>query len=94
MRSVAALADLLAFRAQGPLYPCDPWLLALPPPDHLAWALVRGVRGGRYTCPFTDPATNGWSVILAFVTGITAGFVLFGRLIVRLDGRCAPITDR
>lgn len=79
---------------KGKLRARDPFLIALFPIVYLGYALVRGAMGGFYPYPFIDPRKIGWLGVTGYVIAISAAFLLFGHLMVRLDARLARRVPR
>ena len=63
---------LLSHRLEIPLHPVDPDRDAIDQRERLR---VLGQHGRKHTCDnISDPATNGWGVIFALLTGIESTF--------------------
>ena len=71
---------------KGRLRARDPWLIALFPIAYLGYALIRGALGGTYPYPFINPDKIGWTGVAAYVVGLSAAFLIFAHLLVKLDG--------
>ncbi|NIJ08854.1 hypothetical protein FHS31_002478 [Sphingomonas vulcanisoli] len=79
----------LMLAEKGRLRRRDPWLIAIFPIVYLGYALIRGATGGFYPYPFIDPGRIGWAGVTAYVLAISAAFLIFGHLLVLLDGYLA-----
>ena len=74
---------------KGCLRSRDPLIWSAYPLTYLAYALIRGGIGGKYPYPFLDVGKFGWTATASNATGIAAGFLIGGYLMVWLDRRLA-----
>lgn len=79
----------LAFMPKGHLRYGDALLWALYPLAFLAVTLLRGAATGWYPYPFIDVTHRGWPMVLGYLGGIAAGFLLVGLGFITLDRKLA-----
>ena len=74
---------------KGGLRARSPLIWAAYPLAYLAYALLRGGIEGQYPYGFLDVGKIGWVATASNATGISAGFLIAGYLMVWLDRRLA-----
>jgi len=79
----------LAFTPKGRLRARSPLIWSAYPLTYLAYALLRGGIEGQYPYGFLDVGKIGWVATASNATGISAGFLIAGYLMVWLDRRLA-----